>query len=148
VYKRRISTFLSAKLFNPFVRAAARAGLPLPGLVILETTGRKSGEPRRIPVGKALEGDTLWIVSEHGLRSAYVRNVEANPRVRVRVGRTWRPGTAHVLPDDDWRERQRRFPNRLNSAAVRLMASDPVTVRIDLDRPASGGSPQGSTGPA
>jgi deazaflavin-dependent oxidoreductase (nitroreductase family) len=148
VSKRRISTFLSAKLLNPVVRAAARAGLPLPGLVILETTGRKSGQPRRIPVGKALEGDTLWVVSEHGRRSAYVRNIEANPRVRVRVGREWRTGTAQALPDDDWRERQRRMPNRLNSGAVRLLASDPLTVRIDLDRPPSGETPPGSTAPA
>jgi deazaflavin-dependent oxidoreductase (nitroreductase family) len=130
---REVSTFLSARLLNPVVRAATGAGLPLPGVVILETTGRRSGEPRRIGVGKALDGDTLWIVAEHGRRAAYVRNVEANPRVRVKIGRRWRTGTAHVLPDDDPRERQRRMPNRLNSAAVRLMGSDLVTVRIDLD---------------
>jgi deazaflavin-dependent oxidoreductase (nitroreductase family) len=140
VDKRRISTFLSAKLLNPAVRTAARAGLPLPGLALLETTGRRSGLPRRIGVGKALEGDTLWVVAEHGRRAAYVRNIEADPRVRVRLGRGWRTGTARVLPDDDWRERQRRMPNRLNSAAVRLMGSDPVTVRIDLDPAAPPGA--------
>ena len=103
--KRSISTFMSVKLINPLVKAAARAGLPLPGLVILETTGRKSGQPRRTPVGKALDGDTLWIVAEHGHRAAYVRNIEADPNVRVRVGRRWREGTAHVLAVDDPRER-------------------------------------------
>ena len=136
--KRRASTFASAKLLNPLVRAAVRAGLPLPGYVLLETTGRRSGKPRQVPVGKALEGETLWVVAEHGLRSAYVRNVQADPRVRVRIGRRWRSGTARVLPDDDWRERQRRIPNRLNSAVVRAMGTDHVTVRVDLDRPASG----------
>jgi deazaflavin-dependent oxidoreductase (nitroreductase family) len=133
VDKRRASTFFSVRLLNPVVRAASRAGLPLPGLVILETTGRRSGEARRTPVGKALVGDTLWVIAEHGRKAAYVRNIEAEPRVRVRLGRTWRTGTAHVLPDDDWRERQRRIPNRANSAAVRVMGSDPVTVRVDLD---------------
>jgi deazaflavin-dependent oxidoreductase (nitroreductase family) len=137
VDKRRVSTFASAKLLNPLVRAAARVGIPLPGYVLLETTGRRSGQPRQVPVGKALEGDTLWVVAEHGLRAAYVRNIEANPRVRVRLGRRWRTGTAHVLPDDDWRERQRRMSNRLNSAVVRAMGTEPVTVRVDLD-PASG----------
>jgi deazaflavin-dependent oxidoreductase (nitroreductase family) len=117
---------------------AAGTGLPLPGLVILETTGRRSGRPRRIAVGKALEGDTLWVVAEHGRRAAYVRNIEADPRVRVLLGRRWRTGTASVLPDDDPRERQRRMPNRVNSAAVRLMGSELLTVRIDLD-PASRG---------
>ena len=134
--KRRASTFLTAKVANPVVRAAARLGIPLPSVVLLETTGRRSGEPRRIPVGKTLEGDTLWVVAEHGLRSGYVRNIQADPRVRVRVGRRWRTGTAHVLVDDDWRDRQRRLPNKLNSAVVRAMGTDHVTVRVDLD-PAS-----------
>jgi deazaflavin-dependent oxidoreductase (nitroreductase family) len=141
VDKRRASTFVSHRLLNPFVRAAARAGVPLPGLVIVETTGRKSGEKRLVPVGKAIVGDTLWVVAEHGPKAGYVRNIEAHPRVRVRVGRAWRTGTAQVLPEDDWRERQRRMPNRANSAAVRLMGSDPVTVRVDLD-------PAGATGGA
>jgi deazaflavin-dependent oxidoreductase (nitroreductase family) len=137
VDKRTVSTFLSARLLNPLVNAAARAGMPLPGLVILETTGRRSGRPRRVPVGKALEGDTLWIVAEHGRRAAYVRNIEAHPGVRVRVGRRWRLGTGRVLPGDDWRQRQRRMPNRANSAVVRLMGTEPVTLRVDLDPPAA-----------
>ncbi len=135
--KRRWSTFLSAKLLNPLVRAAARRGLPLPGYVLLETTGRRSGQPRQVPVGKALEGDTLWVVAEHGLRAAYVRNIQADPRVRVRIGRHWRTGSARVLSDDDWRERQRRIPNKFNSAVVRAMGTEQVTVRVDLD-PVSG----------
>ena len=106
--------------------------MPLPGLVILETTGRRSGRPRLTPVGKALDGDTLWVIAEHGRRAGYVRNLEANPRVRVRIGRRWRTGIAHALPDDDWRARQRGMP-RLNGAMVRLMGSEPTTVRVDLD---------------
>jgi deazaflavin-dependent oxidoreductase (nitroreductase family) len=137
VDKRRVSTFLSAKLFNPLVNAAARAGLPTPGVVILETTGRRSGAPRRVPVTNALDGDTLWIVTEHGRKAGYVRNIEAHPRVRVRAGRRWRSGTATVLYDDDWRARQRRMPNKLNSAMVRGMGTEHLTVRVDLD-PASG----------
>jgi deazaflavin-dependent oxidoreductase (nitroreductase family) len=136
VTKRRASTFFTARVLNPLVRAAVRLGLPLPIVVILETRGRKSGLPRRIPVGKALEGGTLWIVAEHGRKASYVRNIEADPHVRVRVGRRWRSGIAQVLYDDDWRERQRRIPNKLNSATVRLMGTEHLTVRIDLD-PAS-----------
>jgi deazaflavin-dependent oxidoreductase (nitroreductase family) len=140
VNKRRVSTFITAKLVNPFVRAAAQLGLPLPMVVILETRGRRSGEPRRVPVGKSLEGDTLWIVAEHGRRSSYVRNIQADPRVRVRLGRRWRTGSAQVLLDDDWRERQRRMPNKVNSASVRLMGTEHVTVRVDLDPPGAAGT--------
>ena len=130
--KRRASTLFTAKILNPVVRAAVRLGLPLPIVVILETRGRKSGQPRQIPVGKALDGDTLWIVAEHGERASYVRNIRADPHVRVRVGRRWRTGTAHVLADDDWRERQRLLPNKVNSAMVRAVGTEHVTVRVDL----------------
>src|SRR5918997_4898819 len=127
---------------NPLVNAAARRGLPTPGVVILETTGRRSGVPRRVPVTKALDGDTLWIVTEHGRRAGYVRNIEADPRVRVRAGRRWRSGTARVLEGDDWRERQRRMPNRVNSALVRAVGTEHVTVRVDLD-PVGASRPSG-----
>ena len=138
--KRRASTFVTAKLLNPIVRAAVRLGLPLPLVVILETRGRKSGQPRQIPVGKTLDGDTLWIVAEHGRRASYVRNIEADPHVRVRIGRRWRAGVATVLHDDDWRARQRRLPNKVNSVVVRAVGTEHVTVRVDLD-------PAGAAGP-
>jgi deazaflavin-dependent oxidoreductase (nitroreductase family) len=131
--KRRWSTFMSTKLLNPLVKAATDAGIAVPTLVILETTGRKSGQPRRTPVGKAIEQDTLWIVAEHGRRAGYVRNIEADPRVRVKVGRRWRTGTAHPMPEDDTRARQRRMGNKMNSAVVRAMGSELLTVRVDLD---------------
>lgn len=106
-------------------------GLAVPGIAILETAGRKSGRPRRTPVGRSLDGDTCWIVAEHGRKAAYVRNVEADASVRIRIGRRWRTGTAHVMPDDDPRARQRAMP-AANAAVVRLMGTDLLTVQIDL----------------
>jgi deazaflavin-dependent oxidoreductase (nitroreductase family) len=129
--KRRVSTFLAVRVFNPLVRAAARAGLPLFGLAILETTGRRSGQPRQTPVGARLDGDVVWIVAEHGRRAGYVRNLEADPRVRIRFGRRWRSGVATTVPDDDPRERLRSM-RRMNALAVRAMGSELLTVRIDL----------------
>lgn len=131
--KRRFTTALAKYLFNPLVRLGVASGL-LRGWAILETTGRKSGKRRRTPVGNGLQGDTFWIVAEHGRRAAYVRNIEADARVRVNVGGRWRAGTAHLVPDDDPRERQRRIGRRLNAAAVRAMGTELRTVRIDLDR--------------
>lgn len=136
VDKYRVATFVQARAFNPAVRLALRR-LWIPGWALLETTGRKSGLPRTTPVGDGLDGSTFWIVSEHGRRAAYVRNLEANPRVRVRVRGRWRSGTAHLLPDDDPRERQRilgrRPAARLNALLVRAWGTDLLTVRIDLD---------------
>jgi deazaflavin-dependent oxidoreductase (nitroreductase family) len=85
-------------------------------------------------VGNGLDGDTFWIVAEFGRRAGYVRNIEANSRVRVRVGGEWRSGTGHLMPEDDPRERQRRMPpNRLNAATVRTVGTELLTVRVDLD---------------
>jgi deazaflavin-dependent oxidoreductase (nitroreductase family) len=140
--KRRVSTFLSAKVFNRLVLLATRWGIPTPGVVVLETTGRRSGEPRRVPVTRLLEGDTRWIVTEHGRKAAYVKNIQANPNVRVRTGRRWRAGVARLLPDEDWRAIQRRLPSKLSSATVRLMGTEHLTIRVDL------GAAQRPAGPA
>jgi deazaflavin-dependent oxidoreductase (nitroreductase family) len=136
--KRKFATGLANYAFSPVVKAMYRLGLPAPGTAILETTGRKSGQPRRTPVTNGLDGDVFWIVTEHGHRAAYVLNIKANPRVRVRTGKGWRAGTAHILPDDDPRERLRYITSlhpitRINTATVRLMHTDLLTVRIDLD---------------
>jgi deazaflavin-dependent oxidoreductase (nitroreductase family) len=106
-------------------------GRQLP-VTMLETTGRKSGQPRRTAIGGKLVGNQYWMVSEHGDHSDYVRNIKANPAVRLRVGGQWRSGVAHLLPEDDPWERLRHLP-RLNSTGVRVMGTDLLTVRVDLD---------------
>ncbi len=136
--KRQLTTALAVRIVNPLVRSAVSVGVAPPSIAILETTGRRSGEPRRTPVGNGLDGDTFWIVAEHGRRAAYVRNIEANPRVRVKVGGAWRRGTARLLADDDPRERQRRIGRKLNAAVVRAMGTELLSVRIDLDSGTSG----------
>ena len=131
--KRRVVTALQVRVFNPPIKALAARGLA-PGVALLETTGRKSGEPRRTPVTNGLERgtSTFWIVAEQGRKAAYVRNIEADPRVRVRVGRRWRSGVARVLEDDDTPARQRGMP-RIHAASVWAMGTELVTVRIDLN---------------
>lgn len=135
--KYRAVTWVQKHLMNPVVRTAMDRGVRLPGYALLETTGRKTGRPRRTPVGDGLDGDVFWVVSEHGRRSAYVRNIEADPHVRVWVRGRWRRGSAHLVPDDDPRERQRtlgrRLGARVNAAAVRAVGTDLMTVRIDLE---------------
>ena len=136
--KRRVASALAKYGASPVVKAMYRLGLPAPGTVILETVGRKSGLPRTTPVTNGLDGDVFWIVTEHGRRAAYVRNIEANPRVRIRTSRGWRSGTATLQPDDDPRERLRHIAKlhpitRVNTATVRLMETELLVVRVDLD---------------
>jgi len=132
--KRRASKFASVRLLNPVMRRALEVGVAPRGWALLETTGRRSGRPRRVPVGNGLRGEHFWIVAEHGRHADYVRNIERDPRVRVKVGRRWHEGTAHVLDDDDPRARLRWLRRPLNDAGLRLMASEMLVVRIDLDR--------------
>ena len=130
--KRRIARTMTNGVVNRFVRPLALRGLA-PGVALLETTGRKSGEPRRTPVGDGLRGDQFWIVTEHGWASAYVKNIEADPRVRVRVGRRWRSGTATILPDDDPEARLRWLKRPLNDTALRAVHTEKLVIRVDLD---------------
>jgi deazaflavin-dependent oxidoreductase (nitroreductase family) len=135
--KRQLSRFASVRLLNPVMRRLLEAGLVPRGWALLETTGRRSGEPRRVPVGNGLRGGHFWIVAEHGRHADYVRNIEHEPRVRVKVGRRWLTGTAHVVPDDDPRERLRILNRPLNDIGLRAMASEMLVVRVDLDPPAA-----------
>ena len=131
--KRKLITRLQVRLLNPVVRALASRGLA-PGVALLETTGRRSGQPRCTPVSHGLERgtDTFWIVAEMGHEAAYVRNIEADPRVRIRLRRGWRTGTAHVIDGADARARLRTL-SRLNAAGVRAMGTSLLVVRVDLD---------------
>jgi deazaflavin-dependent oxidoreductase (nitroreductase family) len=86
---------------NRLIRLGLRAGLPPRGFALLETTDRRSGLKRHTPVGNGLDGDAFWLVAAHGTQADYVRNLQASPRVRVKVGGAWHAGTAVVLPGDD-----------------------------------------------
>ena len=122
--KRRIVHTFQRLVVNPLGRRSP--------MTMLETTGRKSGQPRRTAIGGRVIGNQFWMVSEHGEHSHYAHNIKANPAVRLRIHGQWRTGTAHLLPEDDAKERLRSLPG-FNSALVRLMGSDLLTIRIDLD---------------
>jgi deazaflavin-dependent oxidoreductase (nitroreductase family) len=120
----RITKAFQKRVGNPVLRL-------LPAQTLLETTGRKSGEPRHTPVGGSRVGDQFWFVSEFGDKSQYVKNIQANPNVRVRLHGQWHKGVAHPLPDDDPRERLKSLP-QFNSAAVRAFGTNLLTIRVDL----------------
>jgi deazaflavin-dependent oxidoreductase (nitroreductase family) len=134
--KYRIVTTLE-RVSNRFNQFLLRQGWSIGALALLETTGRRSGLPRHTPVGNGLAGDTFWIVAVHGEQADFVRNIRAQPAVRVKVRGSWRNGSATVLPDDDTDARLRAHPYQWDAAIARRMATSPVTVRIDLQPEAS-----------
>jgi deazaflavin-dependent oxidoreductase (nitroreductase family) len=132
---------LQQSLINPLDKLAFALRVPPPGDALLETTGRQTGRPRVTPVCDCLEGDTFWIIAQDGRGADYVRNIEADPRVRVKgslSGGDWRTGTAHILDDDDPAERVRVLSRgnrwrRLCLQASGRVGASPMTVRIDLE---------------
>jgi len=119
------------------MRAGVRVGIGRRSTALLETRGRRSGQPRVTPVTNGLDGARFWIVTEHGMRSDYVRNLLADPHVRVKADGRWRSGVAHVVPDDP----QARLDKiatinpraRANTSIVRESATDLRVIRVDLD---------------
>jgi deazaflavin-dependent oxidoreductase (nitroreductase family) len=105
----------------------------VPGWVLLETIGRRTGGPRRVPVGGRKKGDIVWLVAAHARKVFYVRNIEANPRVRVRANGRWYEGTASVRPDDNARRRM-MWCSPINGLFLLIAATDFVSIRVDLSR--------------
>ena len=63
----------------------------------LTTTGRVTGQPREIEIWFVDCEGKLYILAEHFHKAQWVKNIERNPRVRVRIGEREFEATARVL---------------------------------------------------
>jgi deazaflavin-dependent oxidoreductase (nitroreductase family) len=116
------------KVINPPSRALAGIA---PWWVVLETTGRRSGKPRQVPLARGpVDGAVTWMIAVHGEHSAYARNIAADPRVRLRLRGHWRTGTASVEPMDPGI--LKRFNLYARTGPV-TMGIDPRLIRVRLD---------------
>ena len=126
-------------VMNPVVAALDKIGVRSQLVIELETTGAKSGQPRRVPLTGRADDKGLWVISQHGRRAGWAHNITVDPKVRVWVNDQWRTGTATFEPDDDVRARARSFggDGKLSQSAtaltMRAMESDPISVRITYD---------------
>jgi deazaflavin-dependent oxidoreductase (nitroreductase family) len=88
-----------------FDRTAVAAALRAGGIIDITTTGRKSGEPRRIEiVFFHLDGRT-WITGLPG-RRAWMANLEADPRLTFHLKRdpiVDLPAIARIVTDESTR---------------------------------------------
>lgn len=138
--KAALTHALDRWVVNPLIRGGVRTGLAPRAFALLETTGRRSGRPRVVPVGNGLDGDEFWIVAQDGRRCAYVLNIEANPAVRVKTPRgPWCTGRAEVVADADGLATRRRIDKangpsgRFDGVIFRAVRTETVTIRIALD---------------
>jgi len=63
----------------------------------LTTTGRRTGRPREIEIWFTQCGGRYYLVAEHRERAQWVKNLRAEPRVAVRVGRRSFAAQARVV---------------------------------------------------
>lgn len=135
VRKFRRERLIGRYLANPAVGLLDRIGIRSALLAELETTGAKTGQPRRVPVTVSIDDHGAWLISQHGRRSGWARNIVADPNVRLRQGKRWYTGTAAFVPDDDVIARARSFakgrvPESATEWTMKALESDPISVRI------------------
>jgi len=63
----------------------------------LTTTGRKSGLAREIEIWFGINGNSLYLLSGGGDKSQWVKNLQANPNVTVRIAKQNFNGIARIV---------------------------------------------------
>ena len=68
-------------------------------ILLLTTTGRKSGKKRVTPLQYEIIGSDYYVGAARGLKADWVRNIQACPRVEIRAGAGRFEGTAEIVTD-------------------------------------------------
>ena len=129
--RRRRVRVVQRYILNPPMELLVWFGL-VPGHVLVETTGRRSGRRRRNVVGMHVEGTTGWVVAEQGRHAGYVCNLVANPEVRVRIDRQWAAREPASWTATIPRPGSTRSAFGATAAAVRRFGTDLTTLRFDF----------------
>ena len=101
--------------------------------MLLTTTGRKSGKPRTNGLTYCTDRGDLIVVASNGGSDkppAWLLNLQADPRVTVRVGRRVRAATARVATTE---EQQQLWPKvNLTNRGMAPLFHPGVTGRYDV----------------
>jgi deazaflavin-dependent oxidoreductase (nitroreductase family) len=68
-------------------------------ILLLTTTGRKSGRKRVTPLQYERIGADYYLGAARGLKADWVRNIQSDPQVEIRVGAKRFVGQAEVVTD-------------------------------------------------
>ncbi|MHC9296304.1 nitroreductase family deazaflavin-dependent oxidoreductase [Mycobacterium sp. LTG2003] len=121
-------------IVEEFRANGGKVGGPFEGgtLLLLHTTGAKSGEPRLSPLAYlTVDGKMLIVGSYAGApkNPAWVHNLRTNPKARIEVGTDSYDVTARELPSD---ERDATYPKIVELAPVFADYQANTTRRIPL----------------
>ena len=102
----------------------------------LITTGRVSGEPREIRIWFGVEGDRVYLLSQEQERAHWVRNVLAQPRVEVRIGKRRFAGVARVVERSEEADAvaRERFAAKYGTKYLAKFLREALAVVVDLER--------------
>jgi deazaflavin-dependent oxidoreductase (nitroreductase family) len=133
--------WFTQNIFNRLVGWLTRRGVSVWGSRVLEVPGRKTGEPRRVPVNLLTFEGHQYLVSPRG-HGQWVRNVRANGgRLDLLLGRGRTHHVAHELADGDKVDVLRAYLARWKIevgqffGGVDASASDEALLAIAPDHP-------------
>jgi deazaflavin-dependent oxidoreductase (nitroreductase family) len=85
--------------------------------------------PRLTPLARGpVHGDLVWLASVHGRHASWVRNLEADSEVRLKMSGRWHTARATVQEFDP--DIARQF-NLYARTGPRTLGIDPTLVRIE-----------------
>ena len=109
----------------------------------LTTTGRRTGAPHTIEIWFGRSGDTLYLMSGGRERADWVRNVQHDPNVRVRVGAQVRTAVARLVEpgtDEDALARRLLLEKYQRGDELTGWGRNSLPVALDLQAAAPDGS--------
>ncbi|MGU3432513.1 nitroreductase family deazaflavin-dependent oxidoreductase [Actinomycetes bacterium M1A6_2h] len=135
IRKFRFERFVGRYIANPSMRGLTALGISTSLMTDIETTGRKTGLTRRVPVSASFDETGAWLISQHGTRSGWGANLTSNAAVRLRQGKSWREGSAELVRDDNVIDRARSFSRnpllgRLIGSTFAALQTTPISVRV------------------
>ena len=132
--------WFTTHVFNRVVAALTRMGISVAGSRVLEVRGRKTGEPRRVPVNLLTLGSDRYLVAPRG-NTQWVRNMRAQGGGVLLLGRRSEPFTAVEIPDGEKASILRAYLERWKwevgafFGGVGADSSDEELLRIAPDHP-------------
>jgi deazaflavin-dependent oxidoreductase (nitroreductase family) len=97
-------------------------------IMVITTTGRKSGLKRQTPVNYAVQNGELYCMAAFGPNSDWYRNLHSNPKVEVWMPDSWWAGEAEEITDPALRLPLVRQILINSGFAARLFGINPHTI--------------------
>jgi len=105
-WQHQVNRFAGAVTRALYRRSGGKVGGSMRGapVLLLTTTGRKSGKPRTVPLLYLRAGNALAVVASEGgapRHPAWFFNLQAEPGVEIELGRTRERRRAREATDDE-----------------------------------------------